>query len=135
MNIVPSVVAAGVAQTGLQAQQQGRMRAARSLQRHRQTRMVRETAEIHLNALDENDQGHAGVHVSITDDLPDQPSPEMPRKAKPATPHQADESADLPTQDALGQAQVTPNDVAGQSATSHDTTPPTPTRPRLDVTA
>jgi hypothetical protein len=76
MNIVPSNVAMGVAQTSLQAQQVARMRAARAQQDYRQTRAVRETAEIHLRALDENDQGHAGVHVAITDDLPNQPHPE-----------------------------------------------------------
>jgi hypothetical protein len=77
MNIVPSVVAAGVAQTGLQAQQLGRRRAARAQQAYRQTRQIQETAAIHLRAVEENDEGAAaGVHVSITGQLPEHHTPD-----------------------------------------------------------
>ena len=92
MNIVPSIVASGVAQTPLQAQQIARRRAARAQQEYRQTRMVQEVAEVHLNALDENDEGSAGVHLRINSDLPDHPSPEMPMPTK--NPHQGDVSSE-----------------------------------------
>lgn len=100
MNIVPSIVASGVAQTPLQAQQVARRRAARAQQEYRQTRMVQEVAEVHLNALDENDEGHAGVHLNINSDLPDHPSPETPKQIKHAQGHEAQA------------AQATPQDQA-----------------------
>ena len=81
MEIVHSIVANGVAQTPLQAQQVGRRRAVRSQQAYRQTREIQETAAIHLRAVDENDEGSAaGVHVSITGDLPEHHTPQSDPK-------------------------------------------------------
>lgn len=77
MEINTSIVAAGVAQTGLQAQQLGRRRAARAQQSYRQTREIQEVAAAHLRAVDENDEGtSAGVHVAITADLPEHHTPQ-----------------------------------------------------------
>lgn len=92
MQIIPSTVAAGVAQTGLQAQEEARRRSRRSQQAYRQTRHVQETAEIHLRALDENDQSRAGVHVEVSGDLPEQASGQDAART-PAGPSQADGQA------------------------------------------
>ena len=82
MEINLSIVAAGVAQTGLQAQQLGRRRAARAQQSYRQTREIQEVAAAHLRAVDENDEGsNAGVHMAITADLPEHHTPQTDRPA------------------------------------------------------
>lgn len=85
MEINLSIVAAGVAQTGLQAQQLGRRRAARAQQSYRQTREIQEVAAAHLRAVEENDEGSsAGVHVAITSDLPEHHTPEGNKPNRPA---------------------------------------------------
>lgn len=96
MEINTSIVAAGVAQTGLQAQQLGRRRAARAQQSYRQTREIQEVAAAHLRAVDENDEGSsAGVHLAITADLPEHHTPQADRPVVHRHPQPAGDEAIL----------------------------------------
>lgn len=122
MEINLSIVAAGVAQTGLQAQQLGRRRAARAQQSYRQTREIQEVAAAHLRAVDENDEGsNAGVHVAITADLPEHHTPQTDQPAHHRKANAAGDEAILAIE-AINQNTPSPDQVtqANASAPSDD---------------
>lgn len=77
MSILGTGVAAGVAQTTLQAQQVARERDRRATQRVEEARRLKQIFEVQLRAIEEGED--AALQVRITPDLPDRPTPEQDR--------------------------------------------------------
>ncbi len=75
MSSMGTSVAAGVAQTALQAQQVARQRDRRVTQRREEAQRVREMFEAAMRALEEGDRPGSAPHVDISDQLPDTPTP------------------------------------------------------------
>lgn len=75
MSVLGTGVAAGVAQTGLQAQQAARHRDGQAEPAARQLRRVRETIEAHTRGLDEADEAALAGRPPMDEHMPEQGPP------------------------------------------------------------
>jgi len=75
MSVSGTGVAAGVAQTGLQAQQVARERDRRVADQREEARRLRERFEAALRAVEEGDAAGLSTHLDVSDELPDPPTP------------------------------------------------------------
>jgi len=117
MSILGTSIAAGVAQTALQAQQVARGQDRQSARIRDEGRRVREMFEAHLRSLEEGDEDETVDRVQIDGQLPEhvssanpdrrrQPSHTLAKPASDDNPHDAQTTESLPAdegEDALYQ--------------------------------
>lgn len=99
MSVFGTGSAAGVAQTGLQAQQVARQRDKRETQSAADARRMRDLLEVHFLALEEGDESQDLAKLRIDGQVPDHPGgreqPQSPsRKPAQTLPEEASPSAD-----------------------------------------
>lgn len=84
MSVLGTNLAAGVAQTALNAQQLGRQRDARVREQQRATSKIRDTYTVQSKILEEDDKGNATPRLVVDDQLQERPHPQPQADDKPA---------------------------------------------------
>jgi len=91
MGVIGTGVAAGVAQTALQAQQVGRNRNKRAADAARAGQRLRELAEVRLRGIEEQDVGDDATRIHIDNQVPEHEHRDLPeirrRKQHPEHPY------------------------------------------------
>ena len=122
MSVLGTGVAAGVAQTSLQAQQVARRRDKRARETEKQAQHVREVFEAHIKGLEENDTDETTARLHVDSQLNDHEDP-------------VEDATAAPRQDSLLELTRSAQEIASQTVAARSDQPvvadsPAPTTPQ-----